>query len=125
MTSVALVTCRRLPQLSPDDHLLERELRNRGIDVHPVLWDDPSVDWPAFDSVVIRSTWDYHKRIDEFRSWLIAMEQTGTKLWNPPSLVQWNVHKSYLTALAAAGIATVPTVLLADSSNVALTFVNA
>jgi glutathione synthase/RimK-type ligase-like ATP-grasp enzyme len=35
-----------------------------------------------------------------------------TKLFNPPQLVEWNVHKSYLLSLQAAGAPIVPTVVL-------------
>lgn len=116
MTRVALLTCRRLPDLSPDDHPLREALLRRGVHVDAVSWDDPSASWSAYDAAVIRSTWDYHKRAGEFRDWLDSMVQLGTRLWNPAALVRWNIHKSYLPRLAAAGAAVVPTVMLADSS---------
>ena len=54
--------------------------------------------------VCLRSTWDYHLRWSEFRSWVRGFETPG-RLWNPPSTVLWNADKLYLRDLAAAGIA--------------------
>ena len=106
---IALVTWRGLPELAADDRLLREALVHRGAEVRAVAWDDESVDWRAFDAIVIRSTWDYHKRVDEFRAWIASMD--GLPLWNPPSVLLWNTHKSYLLDLQARGIAIVPTLL--------------
>ena len=43
--------------------------RRLGITAEPAVWDDPSVDWAAYDLVVLRSTWDYARRRDEFVAW--------------------------------------------------------
>lgn len=118
MTRVALITCAKLPDLSPDDHPLRDALARRGVEVHAVRWDDAEVEWDSYDAAVIRSTWDYHKRIDEFRTWLDARERAGTRLWNPAPLLRWNTHKSYLETFGRAGVRIVPTVMLRDSSAV-------
>jgi glutathione synthase/RimK-type ligase-like ATP-grasp enzyme len=109
---VGLVTWRGLPELAKDDRLLAAALRERGAAVEACVWDDAAVSWTAFDAVVLRSTWDYHLRVDEFHAWLDAMERGGVPLWNPSALVRANLHKSYLLDLAKRGIATVPTELL-------------
>ncbi len=107
---IALVTWRGLPELAPDDRLLRDALVRRGAEVRAVVWDDASVDWSAFDAIVIRSTWDYHKRFDEFRAWLDRMD--GLPLWNPPAVLRWNTHKSYLLDLQSRGVPIVPTLLV-------------
>ncbi|HET8775092.1 MAG TPA: hypothetical protein VFP80_14925, partial [Thermoanaerobaculia bacterium] len=107
---IALVTWRGLPELAADDRLLRDALVRRGVDVRAVVWDDPDAGWRSFDAIVVRSTWDYHKRLDEFRAWLDRME--GLPLWNPPAVLRWNTHKSYLFDLQARGIAIVPTLLV-------------
>jgi hypothetical protein len=117
---VALVTCRSLPGLTDDDLLLPPALAARGALAEPVVWDDPSVDWPGFDRVVLRSVWDYHLRPDEFAAWLAARGHDGGALRNPATLVRWNLHKSYLRTLAEAGVATVETEWLARGSSRAL-----
>ena len=105
MPDVALVTYGELPDLNPDDHPLRAELMARGARVHAVRWDDAAIDWRGFDVVVLRSSWDYHRRTAEFRDWLGTQERAGTRLWNPPAVVRWNLDKSYLRDLQRAGVA--------------------
>jgi glutathione synthase/RimK-type ligase-like ATP-grasp enzyme len=109
---IAFVTYSHLPSLSDDDLLAVEELRRRGAEVEPAVWDDPSVGWSRYGRVVIRSCWDYHKRLEEFLGWLDRMEREEIPLWNPARVVRGNVDKAYLTRLAAAGLPVVPTVQL-------------
>src|SRR5262249_459946 len=67
---VALATYERAPGLAPDDRALVPALSARGIEVCAAVWSDATVDWSAFDAVVLRSCWDYHLRFAEFRAWL-------------------------------------------------------
>jgi hypothetical protein len=109
---VALVTWSGLPQLSEDDQILAAALRDRGVDVKATVWDDPAVVWTSFHTVVIRSTWDYHKRYEEFVSWVERMAAMRVPLWNSPRVVLGNLHKSYLLALKAVGIPVIPTIIV-------------
>jgi glutathione synthase/RimK-type ligase-like ATP-grasp enzyme len=68
-----------------------------------VPWD--AID-PAGDQVVcLRSTWDYHLRWPEFRTWIGGFAGRTGRLWNPPATVLWNADKLYLRELGEAGIA--------------------
>lgn len=118
--SVAFVTCAGVPDLSADDRLALPELARRGIAVTPVTWDDPAVDWSAFDLVVIRSTWDYTRRHDEYRAWLTRLERAAVPLWNPAPVARWNSDKRYLRELVAAGVRVVPTCWVEPDEPVAL-----
>jgi hypothetical protein len=102
---VALATCAALPELDPDEQLVLEPLRARGVDAAPAVWDDLTVDWAAFDLVVIRSTWDYTSRRDRFVEWARSVP----RLANPADVVAWNTDKHYLDDLAAAGVPVVPT----------------
>ncbi|WMI59428.1 hypothetical protein RBH85_23635 [Streptomyces rochei] len=110
MPRIALVTCRPGPRISVDRDLpvLARALADAGASASVEVWDDAGVDWAAFDLVLIRSTWDYSWRADEFTAWA---ERCGgaTRLANPAAVVRWNTDKRYLADLAAAGVPTVPT----------------
>ncbi|MFI6230806.1 RimK family alpha-L-glutamate ligase [Micromonospora echinospora] len=106
---VALVTCAELPDLEPDDRLLRAPLAARGVRVDTVTWDAPDVDWGGYDLVVLRSTWDYVARRDEFVAWASAVP----RLANPADVVVWNTDKRYLDVLSAAGVPTVPTTWVA------------
>ena len=107
---IALVTWRGLPELAADDRLLQQALVRRGAEARAVIWDDASVDWRSFDAIVVRSTWDYHKRADEFRAWIDRLDRLP--LWNPPAVLRANTHKSYLLELEKRGIPIVPTLFV-------------
>ena len=76
-----------------------------------IVWDDPQVDWSAFDGVIIRTTWDYMEKREAFIAWAEHVESV-TRLFNSAALVRWNTHKKYLRELESAGIPVVPTVWL-------------
>src|SRR4051795_11926975 len=102
---VALVTCDQFPDLWDDDHPLRDALRDRGVQVDAVRWDDPSAAWAGFDLVVLRSPWDYPARRDAFVAWARSVP----RLANPADIVEWNTDKRYLRELAAAGVPVTPT----------------
>ncbi|MFG1606294.1 RimK family alpha-L-glutamate ligase [Actinoplanes sp. NPDC049265] len=102
---VALVTCAIFPDLYEDEFPLRDALRARGVTVESPLWDDPATDWAAYDLAVLRSTWDYPARREEFVAWA----HTVPALANPAGVVEWNTDKHYLRELAAAGVPVTPT----------------
>lgn len=104
---VALATCAEYPNLDDDDHLLLAALTARGVVAVPMVWDVPG-DWSVFDLVVIRQTWDYAERRDEFLAWVEAVS-TQTPIANHPEVVRWSTDKHYLRDLLAAGVPCVPT----------------
>lgn len=106
---VALVTCGSLPNLDPDDEPLVRALAGRGVSAGPVSWDDPQADWSTPRLAILRSTWDYYLRRDQFLAWAERVA-AATTLLNPLEVVRWNTHKGYLRALGARGAPVVPTV---------------
>ena len=117
---IGLATCTKVPDLTADDQLLREELLRRGVDARAVVWDDPAVPWASFDSVVLRSCWDYHLDTDRFLAWLAALEDAGIPLWNPSGLVRWNHHKSYLQDLERSGVPIVPTVFLPRGARISI-----
>ncbi|GAA1119692.1 MULTISPECIES: ATP-grasp domain-containing protein [Kitasatospora] len=80
----------------------------QGVAAEPVVWDDPAVAWERFDAAVVRSTWDYTGRRDEFLAW--ARRAAGlTRVCNPVPVLERNTDKTYLRELALAGVPVVPT----------------
>jgi glutathione synthase/RimK-type ligase-like ATP-grasp enzyme len=75
----------------------------------PVVWDAVDVRWEEFAGVMVRSCWDYHRRLEEFLAWVARVEGSGVPLVNGAALLRWNSHKAYLRDLAGAGVPTVPT----------------
>ncbi|MFI7340151.1 RimK family alpha-L-glutamate ligase [Streptomyces sp. NPDC050085] len=121
MSRIALATYRpRGDQpVDRDLPLLVEELRHSGADAVAVPWDDADVDWADFDLAVVRSTWDYSWRREEFLEWA-ARCAAATRLANPVDVLRWNTDKRYLGDLAAAGVPTVPTAYVAPGDAPAL-----
>ncbi len=109
---VALVTSEAFPNLFEDDLLLARALEEIGIASRPTVWSDESVDWLAYDALVIRSPWDYFERAAEFRAWLDARIASEVRMCNAGEILDWNFDKRYLDDLAAAGVSLVPTIVV-------------
>lgn len=108
---IALATYSQLPGLDADDAPLLGALEARGADARAVVWDDPAEIWASYDLVVVRSTWDYVGRLDEFLAWARRVEAVSS-LANPSTVLAWNTDKTYLQDLEAQGIAVVPTKFL-------------
>ena len=69
-----------------------------------VVWTDLSIRWQAYDAIVIRSTWDYHLKSGLFLQWFGILEQSGAKIFNPISILRWNIDKHYLLDLKTKNI---------------------
>lgn len=109
MIRIAYLTMKSLAGYECDDPLTLEPLARRGIEVVLTPWDCPT-DWKQFAAVVVRSPWDYQKRFDQFLTVLGEIDRSGVPLWNPLSLMRWNLHKSYLLELRERGIPIVPTI---------------
>ena len=97
-----------------DDAGLVKALRSRGLHARWLSWDDP--DTERADVVVLRATWDYIDRLDEFLAWTRRVPN----LLNAPDVVAWNTDKRYLADLAAAGVPTVPSRFFAPGERLSL-----
>jgi glutathione synthase/RimK-type ligase-like ATP-grasp enzyme len=102
---IALATCRELPAGDEDAGPLLAACAGAGLDTDWRSWDDPAVDWGSYDLVVVRATWDYASRRDEFTAWAASVP----RLANPADVITWNTDKTYLRELAGAGVPVVPT----------------
>lgn len=120
---VALATCESHPGfIANDDAPLLEAFRERCCDAALERWDDPHVDWAAFDAVILRTTWDYMDRLDEFLAWCARATEVST-LFNPLPVVEANIRKTYLRDLREAGVPIVPTRWLEPDEPEALSFI--
>jgi glutathione synthase/RimK-type ligase-like ATP-grasp enzyme len=110
---ICFVTCARWPEISSSDALVQAALERRHAEVEPRAWNVAGASLDGFDVIVFRSNWDYHFERERFEIWLNDLEALGTPVWNPPSLVRWNLDKRYLIDLERAGLVVVPTRVLA------------
>jgi hypothetical protein len=119
MKSVALITCAVLPEPDPDQELLLAALRAAGMTAELLAWDAPQRDPAEFDLLVLRSCWNYYRDAAAFVRWIDAAA-AATRLYNPASVVHWNLHKRYLVALQESGVPVVPTLWFARGDEAAL-----
>lgn len=102
---LALLTDLARARGTPDDQVLLGALAAEGIDATFVPWDAVAPgSLAAFDRAVIRTPWDYHRRLEAFEAFLDAVP---VPVDNPVPLVRWNARKSYLATLGQHGIPTV------------------
>ena len=99
---IVLAGCPQLVDGDGDDAGLVEALRGRGLHARWLSWDDPQT--LDVDLVILRATWDYAERRDEFLAWAARVPN----LLNAPAVVAWNSDKRYLRDLAVAGVPTVP-----------------
>lgn len=124
MPELRIATCLNLPEPDEDERPLLEALAARGVDAWMAAWDDPDEHWDAAIPTVIRSTWNYIHRLDEFLAWA-ERAAAAAPLWNPPEIVRENSHKSYLAELASRGHAIVPTRFHRRGERVELTRIDA
>ncbi len=105
---VALVTSEVAHAFDVDIGPLLDAFAAHGARAEALDWHDAAVDWSAFDLTLVRSPWDYHARLDDFRAWA---ERTAavSDLHNPLDVLRWNTDKRYLDDLVAQDVPTVPT----------------
>jgi glutathione synthase/RimK-type ligase-like ATP-grasp enzyme len=106
LVRIAIATFSQRPPEFRDDERLAEAIGALGTAAAVEPWDDPAVDWRRYELVVIRSTWNYARRRDEFLDWA---GRIGDRLHNAPPVVRWNSDKRYLRDLAGDGIRVVET----------------
>lgn len=108
---IALATCEELPDLDPDDQPLVELFHKMGIEATPAIWSDPSINWAGFDHIIVRNTWDYTNRLDEFLTWVKTYQ---SRIQNSYEIILWNSNKIYLNDLGEAGFPIVETQFVTD-----------
>jgi len=98
VSSIAIATCEG-ENVDVDSPILLEALQNAGLDAALCIWDDASVDWSRFDLTVLRSTWDYAPRREEFLAWA----RNVPCLVNPYEVITYSTDKHYLADIAAKG----------------------
>ena len=93
-----------------DTQLLAGALTELGIGSSTVPW-TLVTDRTDADLAVIRTTWDYTFRREEFLGFL---ESLPMPVVNPSAVARWNSHKGYLVELGAAGVPVVPVTMVAQ-----------
>ena len=111
---IALASFENLFDWEKDDRPLEAALTQLGVQITKPAWDDPGISWERFDACLIRTTWDYHERHQEFLSWAGGPHR---RFFNPADVIRWNIDKRYIRQLMERGVPCVPTVWLEPGSS--------
>ena len=106
----AMLTIEDLSDFECYDELLIPPMNALGWDVSFIPWDLSDVNWDEYDIVLIRSTWDYQSRIQEFLKVLDSVDKSKSLLINPLPIIHRNIEKTYLIELEAKGIDTIPSI---------------
>ncbi len=116
MKKYVFLTCDDLSDYVVDDELALESFKKicpeDSLDV--ISWSNESVNWSDYDYAVIRTTWDYTKRLEEFLNVLESIKESGCKLLNSSSIVKWNSRKTYLKDLSKSGIKVIESIFLED-----------
>ena len=112
MKHIAIITCAELPCLCKDDQLLLKKLQeySEEITVSVYIWDRDEI--PNGSIVIVRNTWDYVSKYQNFFEWLNTLPQRNIAVFNDVKTICWNSNKKYLLELEAKGVPIVPSVLL-------------
>ena len=92
-----LAGCRALPRATATTPDWSPPCAQRGLHARWLSWDDPET--LRADLVILRATWDYIDRLDEFLDWTSAV----ANLLNAPDVVAWNTDKRYLPTWPTPG----------------------
>ena len=96
--TVLLATFVDMPDGEPGPEALDDALADRGIDFAWACLGRPRPSTGTRPTlVVVRSTWDYATRAEEFLAWTRSLDQS--RLLNGADVFAWNHDKAYLTDL--------------------------
>lgn len=86
-----------------EDNYVKNSLEKLDLKVLRLSWDDKNFDWSKTKFILFRSTWDYHKRFQEFSDWLNKVSKQTTLL-NSEDIIRWNIDKHYLLDIQRQGV---------------------
>lgn len=92
------------PTAENEDDTLLNFLKEKGISIEKVIWNDKNVRWENYNLAILKSPWDYFDLIEDFYTWLAMLQSKNVKLLNPIETVKWNADKHYLHDIAQAGL---------------------
>lgn len=87
--------------------LLSRACAAAGITLESRIWDEP-FDPQGYSAFMVGTVWDYPPKLAAFLDTLDRLNAVAP-VHNAPSVVRWNIEKTYLQAMAEAGAPSIPT----------------
>ncbi len=106
---VAFLSTDNLEKFFTYDKLLIEPMKNIGWIAEEVSWRNENVNWSDYDSVIVRSTWDYQNDSEKFIG-VLEKINCVSHLENDLDLMKWNMNKNYLFDLEQKGVKIVDTI---------------
>ncbi len=110
LKNCAILTIEDLSDFECYDEFLIEPMKELNWSLTFIPWDKDNINWNDYRIVIIRSTWDYQKRLKDFLLVLRKIENSSAVLINPLNIVEWNIDKKYLYDLKRSGIEIVPSI---------------
>jgi glutathione synthase/RimK-type ligase-like ATP-grasp enzyme len=110
MKKIAFLTMDSLENFECYDHLLIGPFNQSGWEVEEISWCKENVNWNDYESVIVRSTWDYQNNHKKFLLVLENINNSSATLFNDFKTIKWNMNKTYLRDIQERGINIVPTI---------------
>lgn len=67
-------------------------------------WQDPSIDWQQFNTLIPKACWNYAQHPIEFESFIKKNLQFKISMCNHAETILWNMRKNYLLDLQKLGL---------------------
>ncbi len=107
MNRLVYLTCDNMDGYVTDDELTLPLLKKAGWTVDVLSW-TATCDWSVYKAAIVRTTWDYTLRLNEFLEKMKVIS-SQTRLVNCYETIVWNSRKTYLRDLESWGLKTIPT----------------
>ncbi|MCE5317222.1 MAG: hypothetical protein LLG04_07655 [Parachlamydia sp.] len=111
---IAVLICEKFERVPThvDNHELILPFEQHDLQYEEVIWDDPSIDLSQYAAVLVRATWDYIDKREQFLERIRQISSISIPLFNSLETLEWNSKKNYLLDLEKRGVPIIPTRIL-------------
>lgn len=108
------------PTVENEDDKLLLFLKEKGLSIELVIWNDEKVNWENYQLAILKSPWNYFDLYEDFKTWLNLLEKKNIRLLNPIDVVRWNADKHYLKEIESAGLNITPSIFITNGDEINL-----
>ncbi|WP_316831012.1 hypothetical protein [Pedobacter aquatilis] len=108
------------PTVESEDDKLLLFLKEKGLNIEMVIWNDEKINWENYQLAILKSPWDYFDLYEDFKTWLNLLDEKNIRLLNPIDVVRWNADKHYLKDIESAGLNITPSIFITNGEEINL-----
>jgi len=108
------------PTVESEDDKLLLFLKEKGLSIEMVIWNDEKVNWENYQLAILKSPWDYFDLYEDFKTWINLLEEKNIRILNPIDVVKWNADKHYLKEIESAGLNITPSIFITNGEEINL-----